>query len=129
MIDQIKLNVPLSIPEALHWIGYVASKVPYKNGEGLAAEALCKSIAAKVKDVKVEVPIKAVDILVKIVDQERKKGNDILLQDIDKLIKLLKGGINRKIVGLMLKAIQLDQFKETDNGDLKTELVIKKSDR
>lgn len=126
MIERINLNVPLSIPEVLMWIGHIASKLPYNNGEGLAAEVLCKEIAGKIKNQKVEVPIKAVDILVKIIDQERLKGNNSTVVDIDKLIKLLKGGLNRKILGAFLHAITLDKFKETDDGKLKSEFVIEK---
>ncbi len=125
-IDQIMINVPLSIPEVLHWVGHVASKVPYKNGEGLRAEAICKKIAGKIKGRKVEVPVKAVDILVKMVDQERLKGNVWLVEDVKELIQLLKGGIDRKIVGFFLKGLDTGQniFTESDNGDLKTEIII-----
>lgn len=129
MIDKINLNVPLSIPECLAWIGTIAKSLPYNKGEGLVAEALCKEMAGKLKSIKVIVPIKAVDILVKVVDQARKEGNDTLIKDIEELIKLLKGGMDRKIIGIMLKKFSMKDFKETDEGDLKTELIIPKSFR
>lgn len=126
MIDKIKLNVPLSIPECLLWIGTIAKSLPYNKGEGLLAEALCKEMAGKLKTQKVIVPINAVDILVKVVDQARKEGNDILIKDIEELIKLLKGGLDRKIIGILLKKFSMKDFVETDEGDLKTELIVPK---
>jgi hypothetical protein len=127
-IEKYELHVPLDIDQCLFFIGNSAKNVPYANNEGIIAEALCKEIAGKIKNKKVIVPIKVVDILVKIVDQERKAGNDNTIKDIDKLIKLLKGGVDRKIIGILLHQLQMDKFKETDNGDLKTEIIIPRKD-
>ncbi len=125
MIDRIELNVPLNVAEVLFYIGHIASKMPYQNGEGLKAEALCKEIAGKIgTKAKVEVPLKAVDIVVKIIDAAREAGNKNIIVDIDKLITLLKGGLDRKITGVFLKGLSIENFKEMDDGKLKTELII-----
>ncbi len=125
-IGNITLQVPLSTQQSLYIIGALASKLPYENGEGLAAQAVCREIASKMKSGKVTINIKAVDVLVKMVDNERDKGNDNAVHDIKNLIKLLKGGIDRKVIGAMLYAINHNLFKETEDGKLKTELVIEK---
>lgn len=125
MIDNIQLNAPLSVHEVLQMIGFIAEKMPYNNGEGIAAKALCQDIASKCQNAIIEVPIKAVDILVKLVDYERIKGNDIAIHDIEQLIKLLKGGVDRHIVGIMLKGLSAGKFIQQDDGSLKTEVVVK----
>lgn len=126
MIDSISTNVPINTHDALFWLGHAASKIPYKKGEGLAVKYLCEQLSKTMKSEKIEVPVYATDILVKMVDKNREVGNSKAVIELDKIIKLLKGGVDRQIVGVFHHAIKENMFKETDEGNLRVNVEFKK---
>lgn len=95
---QINLKLGVKIRDGLSWIGLYAQKE--RTQESMDAARLCLELAAEhddVREVSIDVPI--VHVLCQLAEHFRAEHNAKAVDRIEHIVKLLKAGQNRTILG------------------------------
>lgn len=97
MLRQLRLKLTVSLREALFIVGTDAKARP--SGDPIA-EA-CERVAALVGDVPVSIEVPAAHLLCQAAEELRRRGDAEAVDVIEGLIREMKAGKNKRIIGRM----------------------------
>ncbi len=122
MLDKIQARLSFSLQLALYMLGEEAGRLGYQSQKDA-----CGALAAKIGDVKVALEIPAAQIFAKGCDEMHKRGDTEAVAELEALIKLLKGGQHRKVVGTFQYTPQtISQVDESLEAIRKNALAVVK---